>query len=153
MSTDGSTQAAQARAPEFRHEIDPEYFALTVRRAVREQDIDPDPYPVDYLDGIADPDADELTAGEVAALEEHPEVVEADQRALEAATAVLAAEDAGQPDELAQRRLDRARQERRELLVRLQKARTAVHTRRAGSRAAQVLPLRPFRVIRGGEAA
>lgn len=153
MNDNGSTRAAQDQASEFLHEVDPEYFALTVRRAVREQDIELDPHPVDYLAGVAGPDAEELLFGETAALVEHPEVVGADERVLEAEAAVISAEDAGQSDELARRRLDRARQERRAVLVRLQKARTAVHTRRADMRAAQVLPLRPFRVIRGGEAA
>lgn len=132
--------------------IDPDYFALKVRWAFREPYAELDERPEDSLAELAGPSTEELLVGG-AALAQHPAVVELDERVLDAEIAVIAAEDAGQIDEVAQRRLDKTRQERRELLVRLQKARTAVHTRRADMRSAQVLPLRPFRVVRGGEAA
>ncbi|WP_243790172.1 hypothetical protein [Saccharopolyspora gloriosae] len=133
--------------------FDPDYFALTVRQAMRNEEFESGPYPGDYLEDVAGPDTDEVLFGEVAELGEHPDIVEVDERVTAAEIAVMTAEDAGRPDEVARRRLDRARQERRAVLVRLQKARTAVHTARSVSRVAQVLPLRPFRVVRGGEVA
>ncbi|MCA1191361.1 MULTISPECIES: hypothetical protein [unclassified Saccharopolyspora] len=134
-------------------QVDPEYFALTVRQAFGERDVEPDPYPADYLEGLSGPSTEDLLLAGRGELSEHPAVVEADERVLAAEIAVLDAEDAGQVDEVAQRRLDKARSERRSVLVRMQKNRTAAHTHRSQTRPAQVLPLRPFRVIRGGEAA
>ncbi|MBE9375588.1 hypothetical protein IQ251_14135 [Saccharopolyspora sp. HNM0983] len=145
MIDTGLTWAEQPEPARFLHTIDPEYFALRIRQAVR--DYDPT--------GPGEDPADSLVLEDVAVedLFSHPAAIEAAEAVLAAETAVLEAEDAGVTDELAMQRLDKARAAERDVLVRLQKARTAAHTARAGSRAAQVLPLRPFRVIEGGAAA
>lgn len=132
--------------------VDPDYFALRVRQALREQGGDPESYPDDPLESVADPGADEL--GEFVCIAEHPDVIEAEEKVTSAEIAVLVAEDAGAPDEVAMRRLDKAREARRAVLVRLQKRRVVAHTQRAVSRPAQVVPMRPaLRVVAGGEAA
>lgn len=129
---------------------DPDYFSLGVRQAL-EGPVESEEYYDDYLVGVAGP-------GEV--LEEfsstalHSAVIAAGAQVAEAEAAVMRAEDAGSPDELAMRRLDRARAEERAVLVRLQKARTVAHTERAESRVAQVISLRPrLALVEGGEAA
>lgn len=128
-----------------RQALDPEYFSLRVRQAVRDHDQSgPDEDSAEAV-GLEDVSAADLYS--------HPEVLEAGAAVVDAESAVLAAEDAGITDELAMHRLDKARAAERAVLVRLQKARTAEHTTRASTRTAQVLPLRPFRVIKGGEAA
>ncbi|WP_258348265.1 hypothetical protein [Saccharopolyspora gregorii] len=149
----GSTAANKPGAKQLMQQVDPEYFSLKVRQAFGEHDVEPDPYPVDFLEGLSGPSPEDLLLAGHGELSEHPDVAEADERVLAAEIAVLDAEDAGRSDELAQRRLDKARSQRRSVLVRLQKKRTAVHTHRSQTRPAQVLPLRPFRVVRGGEAA
>lgn len=135
------------------HEVVPDYFSLQVRRAMR-GDLEWETYPDDPLAGVAAPDEDELFAGETTELATHPEAVEAGAAVVDAEAGVLAAEDAGVVDELAMRRLERARAVERAVLVRLQKARTVAHTVRAVSRPAQVIALRPrLSVVEGGEAA
>lgn len=107
--------------------MDPDYFSLGVRRAMHE---------MPELDGpedrsLGDEDGPELLnelPEEPLSLMEHPEVIEAGDQVAEAEAAVLRAEDAGISDEIAMRRLDRARSDERALLVRLQRERAAAHT-------------------------
>lgn len=122
--------------------VDPDYFSLGVRRAMHEP---LEPEDLEVVSALPE---------EPASLMDHPEAIEAAARVAEAEAAVMRAEDAGSPDELAMRRLDRARAEERAVLVRLQKARTVAHTERAESRVAQVISLRPrLALVEGGEAA
>ncbi|MEV6226537.1 hypothetical protein AB0L88_01440 [Saccharopolyspora shandongensis] len=132
--------------------IDPEYFSLRIRKAL-DEDVEPEGYMDDPLAGVVDPDVDDLLVEEFVPLAVHPDAVEAGVAVVEAEAAVLQAEDAGLTNELAMRRLDRARAAEREVLVLLQKRRAAGHTRRAVSRVAQVVPLRRFAVVEGGAAA
>ena len=135
-------------------QVDPDYFSLRVRQALRSEFEETAPHPDDPLEAGAEPSDDELLAGEFGELATHPDVTEAGAAVVDAEAAVLAAEDAGAVDELAMRRLERARAAERAVLVRLQKARTVAHTVRAVSRPAQVIALRPrLSVVEGGEAA
>ncbi|WP_433868460.1 hypothetical protein [Saccharopolyspora sp. CA-218241] len=132
----------------IRFEADPDYFSLRVRQALSGGPADDDDEPEARVLG----EIGEI--GEQHELADHPEVVEAEVRVVDAESAVLAAEDAGHSDEVAMARLDRARRERDAVLVRLQQRRAVAHTVRAESRAAQVVPMRRrFAVIAGGEAA
>lgn len=134
--------------------LDPDYFSLRVRQALRSEFDEPEPYPADPLEVGAEPSDGELHGEEFGELATHPDVIEAGSAVVDAEVGVLAAEDAGVVDELAMRRLERARAAERAVLVRLQKARTVAHTVRAESRLAQVVALRPrLSVIEGGEAA
>jgi hypothetical protein len=137
--------------PGERPVVDPEYFSLTVRQALRGP-ISQDLYPDDPLSGLADPGPDELLPGEFGALALHPEVVEAGVEVADAEAAVMRAEDAGVADELAMRRLDKAQARQRATLVRLQRERSVAHTVRARTRTAQVIQLRPA-ALAGGEVA
>lgn len=148
----GSARAELPEATKYTHELDPDYFSLRVRQAMRGE-LEQELYPDDLLE-VADDDVEELFAESSTELATHPEVVAAGVAVADAEAAVLAAEDAGVVDELAMRRLDRARAAERAVLVRLQKARTVSHTVRAESRVAQVVALRPrLMVVEGGEAA
>lgn len=140
-------------SPGSRHAIDPDFFSLRVRQALRGA-VEPEEFADDPLNGVGEPSEDFLTAEEFTPLASHTEVIEAGARVVEAEAAVLAAEEAGVTDELAMRRLERARAAEREVLVRLQLRRAVGHTERAVSRVAQVVPLRPrLVVLAGGEAA
>ncbi|MDA3644156.1 hypothetical protein LZ318_31910 [Saccharopolyspora indica] len=131
--------------------IDPEYFALQIRRAFGTE-AGPEGYMDDPLADVADPGQDELLA-EFASLATHPEVVAAGLAVTEAEAAVMEAEDASVTDELAMRRLDKARAAERQVLVTLQRRRAMAHTERAVTRVAQVVPMRRFAVLEGGAAA
>lgn len=152
MVDNGSARADLPEAMRYMDELDPDYFSLRVRQAMRGE-LERELYPDDLLE-VADDDVEELFAESSTELATHPEVVEAGVAVADAEAAVLAVEDAGVADELAMRRLDRARAAERAVLVRLQKARTVSHTVRAESRVAQVVALRPrLMVVEGGEAA
>jgi hypothetical protein len=116
--------------------LDPEYFSLTVRCALREDELEA-PEPSQDHTGVSVDEFDVLAA--------HPEVIEAGAVVVDAEAAVLAAEDAGVPDELAMRRLDKARAAERAVLTRLQRRRAMAHTAPAVSRTAQVVPLHAAR--------
>lgn len=136
-----------------RRELDPDFFSLRVRQALHGS-TEPEEFADNAPSRVGEPGEDFLMEEEFTSLASHPEVIEAGARVVEAEAAVLAAEDAGVTDELAMRRLDRARAVEREVLVRLQLRRTVGHTDRAVSRVAQVVPLRPrLVVLAGGEAA
>lgn len=128
--------------------IDPEYFSLTVRQALRGQ-VAPDEYLDDSLAAVTGTVPAELTSEDFAALALHPGVIDAGVAVVDAEVAVLAAEDAGAPDELAMRRLDKARARQLSVLKQLQVRRAMAHTTRARSRVAQVVPLR---AVAGGAA-
>ena len=135
-------------------QVDPDYFSLRVRQALRSEFDELEPYPDDPLEVGDEPIDGGLCCDEFTDLATHPDVIEAGAAVVDAEAAVLAAEDAGVGDELAMRRLERARAAERAALVRLQKARTVAHTVRAESRPAQVVALRPrLSAIEGGEAA
>jgi hypothetical protein len=134
-----------------RREMSPEYFSLTVRQALQ-GGVDPDRYMDDPLSGLTGPGPEELLPGEFVALALHPEVVEAGVEVADAEAAVMRAEDAGVTDELAMRRLDKARAHQRATLARLQRERSVAHTVRARTRTAQVIQLRPA-ARAGGEVA
>ena len=125
--------------------LDPDYFSLRIRQAcTSEAEEGGDCHPDDYLAGLCEPSSAVL-AGEFAVLASHPDVVEAGAAVVDAEAAVMAAEDAGVPDELAMRRLDKARAAEQAVLVRLQRRRALAHTARAESRVAVVVPLHAAR--------
>lgn len=102
---------------------DHDNFALRARPATRSE-----LHPEALLTEVTEPAGDDLLAEEFAALAMHSDVIEAGVAVSEAEAAVLAAEDAGAVDQVAMRRLDRARAEERAVLVRLQRERTVAHT-------------------------
>jgi hypothetical protein len=132
-----------------RREVDPEYFSLTIRQALRAPT--QDPYPDDPLSGLAGPGPD-LLLDEYVALALHPDALEAGVEVADAEAAVMRAEDAGVTDELAMRRLDKARAAELATLKRLQRERSVAHTVRVRTRTAQVIQLRSA-ALAGGEVA
>lgn len=123
-------------------QVDPDFFSIRARKAVG-SDLEREPYPDDPLSEIEGPCEEDLIGEE---LHVHAQVAEAGAAVRDAEAAVLAAEDAGAPDEVAMRRLEQARAAEWAVLVGLQKARTeATESRRK---------MRPhLSVLRGGEAA
>jgi hypothetical protein len=128
-------------------QVDPDYFSLRVRQALRSEFDEPEPYSDNPLEQVGEPGEGELSGEEFAELATHPDVIEAAAAVADAEAAVLAAEDVGATDELAMRRLDRARAVERAVLVQVQKARTVPAS-------FQIVPMGRRRTkLRGGEAA